>query len=113
MERVQVVNAAAQLPFPLGKGQKKVSEELRLRYRYLDLRGEQLQRNIRMRSRVMRAAREHLYTHAFTEIETPTLFKSTPEGAREFIVPTRRPNKFFSLVQSPQQVRRSTLYYIY
>ncbi len=78
-------------------------EELRLRYRHLDLRRAEMQRNLRLRSNVTLSARTHLSSLGFTEIETPILFKSTPEGAREFLVPTRRRSEFYALPQSPQQ----------
>ena len=80
------------------------SEELRLQHRHIDLRRSELQRNLKLRSEITMAARIHLTkTLNFTEVETPILFKSTPEGAREFLVPTRRKGEFYALPQSPQQ----------
>ncbi|ELR21439.1 aspartate-tRNA ligase [Acanthamoeba castellanii str. Neff] len=81
-------------------------EELRLRYRFLDIRRPYIQDNLRLRSQLSLAARNYLHGQGFSEIETPTLFRSTPEGAREFIVPTRTRGKFYSLPQSPQQYKQ-------
>jgi aspartyl-tRNA synthetase len=72
----------------------------------LDLRRQELQHNIRLRSLTANTVRNYLTENGFTEIETPTLFKSTPEGAREFIVPTRKRGSFYALPQSPQQVKK-------
>jgi aspartyl-tRNA synthetase len=90
------------LPFSLESG-TIAAEELRLKHRHLDLRRPWMQRIMHLRSNVLRSARAALYSHNFTEIETPLLFKSTPEGAAEFLVPTRAHGKFFALPQSPQQ----------
>ena len=88
-----------------GKGMAK--EELRLKHRHIDLRRSELQRNLKLRSEITLGARVHLSSMLhFTEIETPILFKSTPEGAREFLVPTRRKNEFYALPQSPQQYKQ-------
>eukprot|EP00298_Acanthocystis_sp_HF-20_P002431 c12846_g2_i1.p1 GENE.c12846_g2_i1~~c12846_g2_i1.p1 ORF type:complete len:664 (-),score=305.26 c12846_g2_i1:7-1998(-) len=83
-----------------------VSEENRLEKRYLDLRRNELQTNLKRRSDITNACRQGLLEQGFIEIETPTLFKSTPEGAREFLVPTRTKGKFYALVQSPQQFKQ-------
>jgi aspartyl-tRNA synthetase len=97
-----VLNEAAPLPFQLDQ-HSEVGEEARLKYRYLDLRRAAPAANIRLRSDVNRAARDTLYRHGFTEIETPTLTRSTPEGARDFLVPARlRPGSWYALPQSPQ-----------
>ncbi|WP_375475260.1 aspartate--tRNA ligase [uncultured Jatrophihabitans sp.] len=99
---LQVLNEAAPLPFQLD-AHSEVGEEARLKYRYLDLRRAAPAAAIRLRSDVNRAARETLYEHGFTEIETPTLTRSTPEGARDFLVPARlRPGSWYALPQSPQ-----------
>uniref|UniRef100_A0A8D1V862 Aspartate--tRNA ligase, mitochondrial n=1 Tax=Sus scrofa TaxID=9823 RepID=A0A8D1V862_PIG len=83
------------------------TETLRLQYRYLDLRGAQMQYNLRLRSQMVMKMREYLCNlHGFVDIETPTLFKRTPGGAKEFVVPSREPGKFYSLPQSPQQFKQ-------
>ena len=100
-----ILNDARTLPFQLEtvSSDALASEELRLKYRYLDLRRPQLQANIRLRHRVVTEIRRYMDEQGFTEIETPILIKSTPEGARDYIVPSRiQPGKFFALPQSPQ-----------
>ncbi|MDQ6936896.1 MAG: aspartate--tRNA ligase [Actinomycetota bacterium] len=99
---LEVLNPAAPLPFPLDD-QATVGEEARLKYRYLDLRRSGPAAALRLRSRVNAAARTVLLEHDFVEIETPTLTRSTPEGARDFVVPARlRPGSWYALPQSPQ-----------
>ena len=101
-----VLGKALPLPFPLDEAQN-VHEHVLLRYRYLQLRTDRLQRNLKLRSEVVRALREGFYESEFQEIETPTLFKSTPEGSRDFLVPSRlHPGQFFALVQSPQMLKQ-------
>lgn len=89
-------------PFEI-TNETKVNEELRLKYRYLDLRRQPLQQNLIMRHKIAKAAREYFYANDFTEIETPMMMKSTPEGARDYLIPSRVHNgKFYALPQSPQ-----------
>jgi len=106
---LEVLNMAEVLPFPVDDPEiaNKVNEELRLQYRYLDLRRPEMARNLKLRSKVAIAARSFMDEQGFLEVETPTLFKSTPEGAREFLVPNRREaGTFYALPQSPQQFKQ-------
>ncbi len=101
-DQLEVLNEAAVLPFQIDE-HTEVGEEVRLKYRYLDLRRPGPAAAIRLRSQVNRVAREVLYRHDFVEIETPTLTRSTPEGARDFLVPARlQPGSWYALPQSPQ-----------
>jgi aspartyl-tRNA synthetase len=104
-EQLQVLNESTELPFSMNL-KELLNEETRLKYRYLDLRRPHMQHNIRTRSRVVQSVRETLIERGFFEIETPTLFRTTSEGAREYIVPTRERGHFYSLVQSPQQYKQ-------
>jgi len=103
--RLTILNRAETLPFPLDA--EVSNEDLRLSYRYFDLRRPQLARNLRLRHRVAKATRDYLDGQGFLEIETPILSKSTPEGARDFLVPSRiLPGKFYALPQAPQQYKQ-------
>lgn len=104
---MKVLNRAETPVFDISGDGKEIGEETRLAYRYLDLRRERLQKNIRMRHKVAKLVRDLLDQHGFSEIETPYLTKSTPEGARDYIVPSRiYPGKFYALPQSPQQYKQ-------
>uniref|UniRef100_A0A667Y9M8 Aspartyl-tRNA synthetase 2, mitochondrial n=1 Tax=Myripristis murdjan TaxID=586833 RepID=A0A667Y9M8_9TELE len=105
-ESVEVFNTCRKLPFEIKDFVKK-SEALRMQYRYLDLRSSQMQYNLRLRSQLVMKMREYLCNiHGFVDVETPTLFKRTPGGAKEFLVPSREPGRFYSLPQSPQQFKQ-------
>src|ERR1043165_8186680 len=109
VQSLDVLNHADVLPFPVDDPEvsSKVNEELRLTYRYLDLRRPEMSRNLRLRSKVATATRVFLDEQGFLQVETPILFKSTPEGAREFLVPSRvHPGQFYALPQSPQQFKQ-------
>ncbi|MEO7429436.1 MAG: amino acid--tRNA ligase-related protein, partial [Acidimicrobiales bacterium] len=100
---VEILSAAEPPPFPIDDRADGVDETIRLRYRYLDLRRERMQRNLRIRSTVNAAIRAAMARQDFVEVETPMLMPSTPEGAREFLVPSRQvPGSFYALPQSPQ-----------
>jgi aspartyl-tRNA synthetase len=106
---LEVLNLADPLPFQIDEPEAaaRVNEEMRLKHRYLDLRRPEMLRNLRLRSRVAAATRTYFDEQGFLEVETPILFKSTPEGAREFLVPNRRePGTAYALPQSPQQFKQ-------
>ncbi len=107
VKEMKVLNEAKTPPFEIGTDGYEVGEEIRLKYRYLDLRRERLQKNIRMRHKAVKYIRDYLSGRGFLEIETPILTKSTPEGARDFVVPSRlQKGKFYALPQSPQQYKQ-------
>ncbi len=104
---IEVLSEAEPLPFDTSTDTSVIDESVRLKYRYLDLRSERMQKNIKMRSEYVRRCREFLFEKDFTEIETPLLTESTPEGSRDFVVPSRlNPGKFYALPQSPQQYKQ-------
>jgi aspartyl-tRNA synthetase len=100
---LQILNSSLTPPIPIEDGEEPAGEELRLRYRYLDLRKSSLQKNLWLRSEMSHIIRDHFRQNDFIEVETPILTKSTPEGARDYLVPSRvHPGEFFALPQSPQ-----------
>ncbi len=107
VESYTVLNASKDLPIPISSEGYEVSEELRLKYRYLDLRRTRMNKILKLRSAFIRSCREALYDKEFVEVETPMLTKATKEGARDFLVPSRfYPGKFYALPQSPQQYKQ-------
>ena len=106
VNELRILSKAQTPPFEIVKD-SKTNEELRLKYRYLDLRRQPLQENLIMRHNIAKCAREYFYENGFLEIETPMMIKSTPEGARDYIVPSRVHNgKFYALPQSPQMYKQ-------
>lgn len=106
-KKLLILNQSKTLPISIDKEGFEIREETRLKYRYLDLRRQRLQRNLRMRHKIILFIRNYLTEKGFIEIETPILTKSTPEGARDFVVPSRlHPGNFYALPQSPQQYKQ-------
>jgi len=106
-ESLQVLSKAKTLPFSIDDEGYDISEEKRLKYRYLDLRRQRMQKNLKNRQRTIQFIREFLISENFLEVETPLLTRSTPEGARDFLVPARlQPGQFYALPQSPQQYKQ-------
>ena len=105
--RLEILSKAKALPFEVNEDTLKVNEEARMKYRYLDLRSERMTKNLRLRDKVTTLVREYMHKNDFVEIETPMLTKSSPEGARDFLVPSRlQPGKFYALPQAPQQYKQ-------
>jgi aspartyl-tRNA synthetase len=106
-QNIEILTQSKTLPFPIDDNGYKINEEIRLKYRYLDLRRKRLQKNILLRQKTAQFIRNYLGEKKFIEIETPILTKSTPEGARDFLVPSRlNKGKFYALPQSPQQYKQ-------
>ena len=106
VQSVKVLNPAKTPPFIIS-GEDGVEETTRLKYRYLDLRRERMKNNLTLRHRVVKFIRDYLDKENFLEVETPILFKTTPEGARDYLVPSRvHPGEFYALPQSPQQLKQ-------
>ncbi|MBU0723013.1 aspartate--tRNA ligase [Patescibacteria group bacterium] len=104
---IKVLNQSLTLPFEINEDTINIDEEVRLKYRYLDLRTKRMQKNIRVRDKVITFFREYMHKNDFVEIETPLLMKGTPEGSREYLVPSRiDQGKFYALPQSPQQYKQ-------
>ena len=107
---IKILNPAETPPFDLASDGREIGEESRLKYRYLDLRRPRLQQNIRRRDRVITFFRDYMHRHNFVEIETPIMMKGTPEGSREYLVPSRlEPGKFYVLPQSPKQFKQHAM----
>jgi len=104
---IEILNESDTMPFPIDNDGYEIDEEVRLKYRFVDLRRERLQKNIKLRSEFVDKIRQFLFKNSFLEIETPILSAPTPEGSRDFVVPSRlNPGKFFALPQSPQQYKQ-------
>jgi len=107
VEKLQILSKAKTLPFSIDGNGYKINEEKRMKYRYLDLRRERMKKNLIMRQKVIQFMRDFLQKEGFIEVETPIITKSTPEGARDFIIPSRfQPGKFYALPQAPQQYKQ-------
>lgn len=106
-KELKVLNKTKPIPLPVNTDGYEIDEEVRLKYRYLDLRRPRMYKNLALRSKFIDLIRQHLFKEEFLEIETPILSETTPEGARDFIVPSRlQPGKFYALPQSPQQYKQ-------
>lgn len=107
VKSLEILNPSDPIPFDISNDTTGIDESVRAEYRYLDLRSKRMQKNMKIRSEFIQRCREYMFTHDFTEIETPLLTESTPEGSRDFVVPSRlNPGKFYALPQSPQQYKQ-------
>ncbi len=106
-EELEIITEAKTPPFDIHSDGREIGEENRMKYRYLDLRRPRMQENLRMRAKIEKLIRDHFTENDFLEVETPYISKSTPEGARDYLVPARlHPGKFYALPQSPQQYKQ-------
>lgn len=104
---IAVLNESEPMPYDIGGDTLAIDESVRMKYRYLDLRNPRMQRNIRMRDKIISFFRDYMHENDFVEVETPMMMKGTPEGSREYIIPSRlEPGKFYVLPQSPQQFKQ-------
>jgi aspartyl-tRNA synthetase len=107
IKAIEILNPSDAMPFDISNDTSGIDESVRAEYRYLDLRSKRMQKNMKLRSEFVQRCREYMFAHDFTEIETPLLTESTPEGSRDFVVPSRlNPGKFYALPQSPQQYKQ-------
>jgi aspartyl-tRNA synthetase len=107
IKNIEILNPSDAMPFDISGDTSGIDERIRAEYRYLDLRSSRMQKNIKIRSEFVQRCREYMFSKDFTEIETPLLTESTPEGSRDFVVPSRlHPGKFYALPQSPQQYKQ-------
>ncbi|KKR28064.1 MAG: Aspartyl-tRNA synthetase [Candidatus Woesebacteria bacterium GW2011_GWA1_39_8] len=107
---IKILNKAETLPFDISTDTSGIDEEARLKYRYLDLRSERMQKNIRARDKIISFFRDYMHQNDFVEIETPIMMKGTPEGSREYVIPSRlHKGKFYVLPQSPQQFKQLSM----
>ena len=107
VESLDILNASKPLPFPIYHQEENINEEIRLKYRFLDLRRDKMQTMLRRKDEFITAIRKFMHDHEFVEITTPILTSSSPEGARDFLVPSRlHPGKFYALPQAPQQFKQ-------
>ena len=110
VKEIEVLNKSETLPFDITDNTSLINEDVRLKYRYLDLRSERMQKNIRMRDKIISFFRDYMHKNDFVEIETPIMMKGTPEGSREYIVPSRiHKGNFYVLPQSPQQFKQLSM----